>query len=310
MDILLLILGLTILLFSGNYLVNASVSLAGHLKIPRIVIGLILVSFGTSAPELVVSAKASYIGLPEIAIGNVIGSNIANIALVLALSAIFIPITVRRSIMLFDIPVMLVISLLLYVFMYDFVLSFIECLIFLFLLFGFIFYSFYRVKGNDKFLEEHKASYTILTTIILLVVSCIGLIMGADWLIDGVTLLATRYGVSERVIAISVVAIGTSLPELSTSVIAAIKKESDISVGNIVGSNIFNILGVLGVAGIIKPLPISSIIINFDYYWMLAFSLLLIIFLLPLKKSKIHRIKGIIFLALYFVYIYFLFYNK
>ncbi len=311
MEYLFLILGFIVLLISGDLLVKSGVALSSHLKISTLVIGVTVVSLGTSAPELVVSIGAALKNHPDIATGNVIGSNISNIALVLGLTAIIIRIPVGKSSVSFDWPFMMFASLLFWVFVLNGKLSFIEGFIFLTLLFIFIFWSVRKSRTELSRLGHDfvKARYSLPVSLLLLIVSAVGLYFGATWLVDGAESIALRLGVTERVISVTVIAFGTSVPELATSVMAAVKKQLDISIGNIIGSNIFNILGILGVTSMIKTIPVSFEM-RFDIYWMIAVSILLLLFMLPYGKAMLNRWKGVALLFVYIFYIFFVFGSK
>jgi cation:H+ antiporter len=304
MDYFFLILGFTVLLISGDLLVKSGVALSTHLRISMLVIGVVFVSLGTSAPELVVSIGAALKDHPDIAIGNVVGSNISNIALVLGLTALIINIPVNKNSVRFDWPFMMLASILFYLFVLNGILSFIEGSVFLFLLMIFIFWSVKKSRIEMSRVEHvfAKAKFSVSVSLMLLLVSSAGLYFGATWLVDGAETIASRYGVSERVISVTIIAFGTSVPELTTSVIAALKKQLDISIGNIIGSNIFNILGILGVTSLIKSIPVS-IDLQFDVHWMLGISVLLVLFMLPYGKANLNKWKGFILLSSYFLYI-------
>ncbi len=257
---LLLFAGLLLLFVSGKYLVDSSVAISRRLRIPRMIIGLTVVAFGTSAPELLVSLQAAFSGYPEIAIGNVIGSNIYNILLVLAITALIFPIPVPASAVKRDWPIMMGVSLLLFFFSLNGRISMLEGGIFVTLLAGYILYSVLRSKGAKQ-AEEHKSNGKLMPwwkAGIIFLLSCVGLAIGADLLVENVALIAEEMGISRRVVSITMVAVGTSIPEVVTSVIAALKKETDISVGNIIGSNIMNILSVLGFTSLVSPINVSS----------------------------------------------------
>ena len=302
---LLALLGFVLLIGSGQFLVKASVSLAAYFGVSTLVIGVTVVAFGTSAPELLVSVQAAINGHPEIALGNVIGSNISNITLVLALTAIILPVPVKRSSFVFDWPFMMAVSILFYVLSLDLLLGRGEGIAFTLLLIAFIVLSIRRSKkSKQKTSLQNKQSVNIYATIGIIIASSLGLVIGAKFLVDSAIYIASELGVSERAISISMIAIGTSLPELATSIIAAIQKETDISVGNIIGSNIFNILSVLGITAIIKPIELSQLMVNVDILWMLAISLLLFVLILPLKKAGLSRFNGFLLLSVYVFYIY------
>ncbi len=308
-----LITGLITLLVSGNYLVKGGVELAKTFKLSKLVIGVTIVSFGTSAPELLVSLSAAIDGKPDISIGNVLGSNISNIALVLALTATILPIPVHRNTIRIDWPFMMLSTIVLYLFFInDFglfptenaVLQRWEGAVLFSMLIAFIFYSIRKSRKNRELEKIEKPSMNIWLAIGLVLVSCLGLIYGAKWLIKGASDIAASFGISDRVISLTVVAFGTSVPELATSVIAAFKKEMDISVGNIVGSNIFNILAILGITSMVTPIKINPQIIISDIYWVIGISLLLFLAMLPIKKPVIKRYKGFIMLLAYVIYTY------
>jgi cation:H+ antiporter len=309
MEYLFVLLGFVILIISGKYLVNGSVSLARYLRLSTLVIGVTVVAFGTSAPELLVSLQAAIKGHPEISIGNVVGSNISNLALVLGLTAIILPMSISRNTIRVDWPVMMVVSVLFYFFVRNGWLTRFEGIVFNVLL---ILYVFYSVRYSRKDISaptkvQTKPTHSLTISILIIVLSSIGLVFGANLLVENASVIAMEMGVSERVISISLIAVGTSLPELATSVMAAIQKETDISVGNIIGSNIFNILSVLGISSIVKPIEVTPIMINIDIVWMLSISALLIFLMMPFKKARLGRIDGIILLLVYLVYIYLLF---
>lgn len=314
--IIFLVLGLFLLLGSGKYLVESSVKIASHFKIPTIIIGLTVVAFGTSAPELLVSIQAAVQGHPDMALGNVVGSNISNILLVLAATTIVFPLAVQRLSIIRDWPIMMGITILLGVFLLDLELSRIEGLIFVIALISYILFSIQQGRkekraGEEKYIDsgenDNDAEQKLWLAIMILFGACIGLAIGADLLVKNASILAKHAGISERVISISMVALGTSLPELATSMIAAFKKETDISIGNILGSNIMNIISVLGITSIIKPIHTVEETLKLDIPWMFGASVILLLFMLPVKRGRISRIEGILMLTAYVTYIYFIF---
>ena len=311
MGYLKLIVGFILLIYSGNFLVKGGVSLAKIFKIPTLVIGLTVVSLGTSLPELFVSAQAAFKGYPEMAIGNVIGSNIANIALVLGITAIVLPLNVKKTSVFFDTPYMIIISILLYILLKDHTFGFFEGLIFVLLLITYVFWTFKKASINHEVSitdKNNTSDYSLSLSILIIIASSVGLKFGAEFLVDGAVFIAKKFNVSETIISVTMIAFGTSVPELATSIIAAIKKEPDISVGNIVGSNIFNILGVLGVTSMIKKINImDESILNFHIYWMLAIAIILFFSLLPVFKLKLNRFKGLLYLIFYIAYILIMF---
>lgn len=310
MEYLLSITGFVLLLAGGKYLVNGSVSLAHRLKVSNLVIGVTVVALGTSSPELFVSAVASFNGHSDIATGNVVGSNIANIAFILAVTGVFFTIHIHRNIILFDWPIMIAASLLFLVFTLDHILSGYEGLIFILLLVAYVFFLVYESRKNHIVDEEQlRINYPFAVSVLLILASCAALAAGSNLLVKNISIIARNIGISERIIAVSLIALGTSLPELSTSLIAAFHKEVDISVGNIIGSNTFNLFGVLGVSAVVRPLDINKMVSHFDVYWMLGIALLFfaLVFLPPVKNFK--RYKGLILFAVYIIYIYLIF-NK
>lgn len=304
--------GFFLLIYSGKYLVNGGVAISEKLGISKLVIGVTVVSFGTSAPELFVSLIAAIRGHSSIAIGNVVGSNISNIALVLALTAIIFPIKVRGKTVRVLWPIMMTASIFLYLFLADLKISRTEgVLFFTFLVFFIIFSVWDSKKSHDAIIGEISSKLKISWAIVLILLASAGLALGSHLLVNNAVIIAEKFHVSERIISITLIAVGTSLPELATSVIAAFNKEMDISVGNIVGSNIFNIWAVLGITSIIQPIQIDErLLMSFDILWMLGISVLLFIFILPFKGGIINRWKGFIMFFVYCTYIYLLLSNK
>ncbi len=307
MDYVYLLAGFFLLVTSGNYLVKGGVSLARHLHVSTMVIAVTVISMGTSAPELVVSVKAVLTHHDDLSIGNVIGSNISNIALVLAITALIIYIPVEKITIKFDWPVMMASSILLYLFMLDGFLVRWEGIVFLVLLAGYVFYSLFNSRKAELLARQEKniPQFKLMLSLVIIIISSVGLVVGANWLIDGAIGIAEKIGVSERVISVSLVAFGTSVPELATSVMAALHKETDISIGNIIGSNIFNVLGILGVASIVGNISINPMTVRFDVFWMFGFFILLFVFILPYRgKMMLSRMNSVLLLLLYVLYIY------
>lgn len=305
-----LILGLILLLVSGKYLVESSVILARHFRIPTSIIGLTIVAFGTSAPELLVSIQAAVQGYPDMAVGNVIGSNISNILLVLGLTTIIFPLLVQRDSIVRDWPIMMGVSLVLLLFLLDNRMTRLEGVLMALLMAGYIFYSV-RQARLPQYADLSEVALMQRTkwwmAAIIFLISCAGLAFGASLLVDNAAAMAVHFGISERVISITMVAVGTSLPELATSLIAAFKKENEISIGNILGSNIMNIISVLGITALIKPITTVPEILRIDMPWVLGSAVLLFLFMLPARRGKINRIEGLAMLLGYTVYIYFIF---
>jgi cation:H+ antiporter len=314
MSIFYVIIGLVLLVIGGEFLVRASISLSFKLKISKMVIGMTVVSFATSLPELLVSLQAALDGSPAIAINNVIGSNIANIGLVLGITAIIGPIVVSKDFYKLNWPVMMFFSLVLYYFLSnDAVLSQAEGVL---LLVGLMVFLFVLIRNARKEeitsieVDDALAEIGFGKIIIWLLIGGVSLYYGAGFLVDGAKVIAENMGVSEGVISITMIAIGTSVPELAASVIAAIKGEKAISLGNLIGSNIFNIGSVLGLTAIIKEIPIpldEPQILSRDIFWMLGFSAILIPLVFIKKKFILSRFKGAFLFLGYGLFIYIVF---
>ena len=311
MSLLWIILGLMLLVVGGEFLVRSSVALSFKLNISKMVIGMTVVSFATSAPELLVSLNAALTGSPAIALNNVIGSNIANIGLVLGITAFVSSIAVDKSFYKLNWPVMMLFSIALYYFLSnDNKLSQIEGGI----LFGsLILFLIVLIKAakKEKVVEQVDDSLAIVSNFkifIWLLIGGVALYFGSVWLVDGAKELATALGVSDAVIAATVIAIGTSVPELAASIIAAVKKEKALSLGNLIGSNIFNIGSVLGLTSIIKTIEVTDAsILSRDIFWMLAFSAVLIPLIIIPKRFNISRYKGLLLMVAYGLFIFFAF---
>ena len=309
MSIAYVIIGLLLLVFGGEFLVRASVGLSFKLNISKMVIGMTVVSFATSAPELLVSLQAALSGSPAIAINNVIGSNIANIGLVLGITALIGPIAVSKDFYRLNWPVMMGFSLLIYYFLKnDNVLTQVEGIILFSSLVVFLFVlikSAKSDKSSDDEVDDKLAKVGYGKILFWLFLGGLALYFGSDLLVDGAKDLARSVGVSEAVISVTLIAIGTSVPELAASVISAIKGEKAISLGNLIGSNIFNIASVLGLTSIIKEIPVTDpSILNRDIFWMLGFSAILLPLIFIPKKMEISRYKGTILFLGYIGFIY------
>jgi cation:H+ antiporter len=269
MDFLYIILGLVFLIFGGDWLLKAAVGLSLRLNIPKVVIGMTVVSFATSAPELIVSIKSALNGFPDLALGNVIGSNIANLALVLGITVTLSKIDVEKSFYKTDWPVMMIASGLLYYFLaQDGVIEFYEGAILFSFLVVFLVYllRFQKKTVVDEILED-DVQLPMYKIVLFVTIGGVGLWAGSELLIKGAVSLATDFGVSERVIGVTIVSVGTSIPELTASVIAVLKKEKAISLGNLIGSNIFNILAVLGITSMITPIELKDVeLLNYDIF--------------------------------------------
>lgn len=310
MDILLLIIGLLVLVFGGEFLVKGAVGFSRTMKISPLIVGMTVVAFGTSAPELIVSLTSALEGNPGIAIGNVAGSNIANIGLVLGLTVIIFPIVADRQTKRVDLPMMIFSTFLFYFFARDGILEMYEGIIMVAIIiaftFGLIRYGRRKsiAEGNEDWVDERKTP-SYWKSLLFLHIGFVGLYFGADWFIEGAVgiadVLLAGNPEKDTIIGVTVVAFGTSAPELVASTVAAYKKETDISIGNLIGSNIFNILVVLGITSIVKPIPVTNEVIEFDMLWVIAIALLLVVMIAVGKK--IGRLKGAILLATYITYI-------
>lgn len=305
-----LIIGLVLLVIGGEFLVRSSVGLSLKLNISKMIIGLTVVSFATSAPELIVSIQSALDGFPGLALANVIGSNIANIALVLGVTAIIAPLAIDRDFFKFNWPWMIAISvLLLILLLQNNDLSRLDGFILASALVVFLVLLIRRARNNP---EQVEIEAEIVQTpwwkiIVYLILGGVALWKGSEWLVEGAVDIAYRLNIPESIIGVTMVAVGTSIPELAASIIAAVKQEKAISLGNLIGSNIFNIASVLGITAIIQPIIIDQKnigLINNDIYWMLGISLLLLPIAFIPKTYTISRYKGVIFLSIYLIYIF------
>ena len=306
MNLLLIFFGFLLLVVGGEFVVRSSVAISLKFNISRFVIGMTVVAFATSLPELIVSVNAALSDSPAIAINNVIGSNIANIALVLSIISILSFLKVDKNFYKRDWPIMFGFSILLIIFcITEQILNQFEGVILVISLFFFIYYSL-KKSNNESIaddIDDKLVSATNTKIIIWLIISSVSLYFGAEFLVNGAVNFAKQINISEAVISVSIVAIGTSIPELAASLIAIAKKEKGISIGNLIGSNIFNIGSVLGITAIIKPIQIAQEIIERDIIWMLFFSLLLIFMAILPKRDNLGKLKGFIILLLYFTFI-------
>lgn len=308
MNLLFLLVGLVLLILGGNWLLKSAIGFSLRLNIPKIVIGMTVVSFATSAPELIVSIKAALAGHADIAFGNVIGSNIANLGLVLAITIIISTISVEKTFYKTDWPVMMISSILLYDFIaFDGVLQRYEGIILVSLLLIFLLYllKFQKTPAVIDEMPEDDVALPLYKDILFLVIGGLSLWGGSELLIDGAVGMAKNFGISERIIGITIVSIGTSIPELAASVIAVLKKEKAISLGNLIGSNVFNILAVLGLTSIITPITITDQrLLSSDIFWMLGISFLILLLNFAPVRMKLSWKEGLILLFLYFIFIY------
>ena len=303
MDFVAIIVGLVLLIKGGDLLLDAAVALSLKINIPKIVIGMTVVSFATSAPELIVSIKSALKGYPDLALGNVVGSNIANLAFVLGVILIISPIRVTKSFYKTDWPIIMIATLLFYSFLQaDGYLSQVEGgILFVLLLIFLIYLLFFQKKAviEEKVeIDEKEMLLTQLTFIFF--AGGFFLWLGSEVIVNSAVSLATSLGISERIISISVVSIGTSIPELSASIIAIINKEKAISIGNLIGSNIFNILAVMGITAMIHPISVMDReILDIDFFWMILVSLLIFPLVFIPKKMCLGRLEGFCLLIIY-----------
>ena len=304
-----MLLGFVLLVVGGDFLVRASVALSFKLNISKMVVGLTVVSFATSFPELLVSLNAALNGSPSIAINNVIGSNIANIGLVLGITALIGTIYVDSSFYKFNWPALMLFSLAFYYFLSnDHQLTAFEGAI---LFIGLVIFVILLLKKSNTANDDHDESLELQTgtsnfkIVIWFIIGGVALYFGADWLVNGAIVIAKQIGVSEAVISVSIIAVGTSVPELAASVIAVIRKEKAISLGNLIGSNIFNIGSVLGLTAMIKPIVIDDAqILSRDIIWMLVFAVILVPLALILKRHELKKTEGFVLIFMYGIFIY------
>lgn len=314
LGVILVLAGLLLLYYGAEFLVTGSSRLALSFGVRPLVIGLTVVAFATSMPELMVSVFAAIRGASSLAAGNVIGSNIANIGLILGAAALITPIVVARSTLIREVPIMIAASLGVYILAMDGEISFVNGLVLFLSLLAFLVYCLCTARGPllpvDG--EIEKASCNARAgrsrNSVLVLVGMVGLAIGAELMVRGAVMIATLLGISELIIGLSIVAVGTSLPELAASVVSAWKGEMDISVGNVIGSNIFNVLFVLGICPMIRPIAIERRVLVLDFPIMLAFSVLLICLLTVMRpRLQLDRKRGVILLGAYLLFVVSLF---
>jgi cation:H+ antiporter len=301
-DYLYLLAGLTGLFLGGEALVRGSVGIARRMAIPPLLIGLTVVGFGTSTPELLVSVEAAWRGVPDIALGNIVGSNIANILLIVGLSALVWPIRVIGATLRRDTAVMMAAALVLVPIFYLGQVGRLSGALLVLGLAGYLIWAYLK-PGVAVIEDEGVPAPTSLPVSALWVAGgLVALMLGARFLVDGAVAIARGYEMSEAFIGLTIVAVGTSLPELATSLIAALRRQSEIAIGNIIGSNIFNVLGILGVTALITPIPVASRFLSFDLPALIAVSLVLSVLLVT--RPVIGRGVGVAMLAGYAAYIW------
>lgn len=305
-----MLLGFALLVVGGDFLVRASVALSLKLNISKMVIGLTVVSFATSLPELLVSLNAALNGSPSIAINNVVGSNIANIGLVLGITALIGTIYVDKTFYRFNWPVLMLFSMLFYYFLSnDNELSTLEgAILFIGLI---VFVILVLRKSSDTEPDDSIDELTVVSNFkigVWLLIGGAALYFGSDWLVKGAIVIAKEIGVSEAVISVSIIAVGTSVPELAASVMAVVRNEKAISLGNLIGSNIFNIGSVLGLTAMIKPIIVEDpLIVSRDLIWMLVFASILLPLAFILKRHELKKTEGFVLVFIYGIFIYMVF---
>ncbi len=308
--IILLIIGLIVLIAGGDYLVRGASSIALRIRLSPLVVGLTIVAFGTSAPELLISIQSALKGSPDIAVGNVIGSNICNLALVLGMAALIQPVKVMPNSIRIDWPVTMGASILLYLLARNGILGPVEGVFFMVILTVYLFLIIRESRKSEKLALEllpeseipETPSKQIWKDLVYMGIGGVGLYYGSDWFVNSAKELAITLGVEERVVGLTVVAFGTSLPELVTAAIASYRGHSDLALGNLMGSNIFNIFSILGITSIITSIPINEKILNQDIIWMMLVTLMI----LPIMviRREVGRTDGLVLLTVYGIYVY------
>ncbi len=305
--ILALLAGLALLVWSADHFVNGAAATARNFGMSPLLIGLTIVAFGTSAPEILVSIMATISDSGDLAVGNALGSNIANVAMVLGITALIAPLPVKSGVIRQEIPVMIAVTILAGILLFDLRLAMIDSVLLFIALFAslYMFRRFQRNAGDDSVAEEAEEipKMTTAKAMLTLFVGLGVLIISSRMLVWGATEIATALGVSDLVIGLTIVAIGTSLPELAASVASALKNHHDIAIGAVVGSNIFNLAAVMAIPGLAAPIELDSLVLNRDYAIMLAFTLLLAVFALLQRPRTINRFQGGILAAGYAGYL-------
>jgi len=306
MEYLAIVLGLILLIKGGDWVLDSAILFSLRLNIPKIVVGMTVVSFATSAPELIVSINAALNGYPDLAVGNIVGSNIANLALVLGIVVFITPIKIDKIFIKYDWPAMIFVTLLFYFLLKsDYTLTLIESILFIAVLVVYLIslFLFQKNRINDHEIDV-DTSMKFLRLFSLLIFGSFFLWLGSEVLIKGAVSLATKLGISERIIGVTIIAFGTSIPELSTSIVAIINKEQNISLGNLIGSNIFDMLGVIGITGILSPIVISDKgLIDSDLIWMVSLAFLILPLVFFPNKMKLGRAEGVLLLLFYLLFI-------
>lgn len=311
-DILILVASLVAIIYGANFLVDGASSIAKKYNIPNIVIGLTIVAFGTSSPELAVSAYSAYTGNAEIAIGNVVGSNIANILLILGFTAVIYPLNILRNTVLKEIPLSLLAAIVIFMMINDIrfsghqhdIISLADGVILLGFLTIFMYYLIHLARNSNEEEELQILDLPVWRAVGYVIGGLLLLIFGGKYFVEAAVGIATGFGLSKAVIGLTIVAMGTSLPELATSIVAALKRNTDIAVGNVVGSNIFNIFFILGLSSMVAPLPKGNIT-DIDLYACIIASLILLMSAYTFERHKVTRTEGLIFIVCYVFYIWY-----
>ncbi|KHT62583.1 calcium/sodium:proton antiporter [Photobacterium gaetbulicola] len=315
--IVFLCIGLTLLVWSADRLVYGAAALAKNLGVTPLVIGMTILAMGSSAPEMMVSATAALDGKTDTAVGNVLGSNIANIALILGITALIKPLSISSDIIRRELPLMMGVTLIAGVLLWDSHLGFLEGVLLVVLFVAFLLAMLKisrnaKATGGDPLVEEQESEIPDgVSNPIAVMWTLVGLVLlpyAASMLVDSAVTIAKYFGMSDLVIGLTIIAIGTSLPELAASIASLFKGEDDMAVGNIIGSNVFNILAVMGIPGLLNPSTLSPLAMGRDYYVMLGVSIMLVLMALG-KRRRINRVEGFILLATFIAYQGYLFYN-
>lgn len=309
---LLLALGFVILIKGADWLVEGAVNIARTFNISELAIGLTIVAFGTSAPELIVNVLSSVSGYNEMSYGNIIGSNNFNLLFILGVAGIIYPLAVQKLTVKYEIPMSLLAALILFalvndqlIFGTESILSRLDAFILLIFFGGFLYYVYRTMSAEPSDTEDVRIPVPKWKSVLFVVLGLAGLVIGGKLVVDQAVIFAKNFGLSEKFIGLTIVACGTSLPELATSVVAAFKKNTDIAIGNVIGSNIFNIFFILGVSGLIRPIPYNDVM-NFDMGILFGGTALLFIFMFTLKQKMLDRWEAVLLLFSYFAYLVYL----
>lgn len=301
-NVLFLLLGFVFLIKGADYFVDSASAIARRFKIPSIIIGLVIVSIGTSLPELSVSVSSSLNGMNDLSVANVVGSNIFNILMVLGFSSLITVLPIEESSIKFDLPFLNIVSIMLLAMLINLTLGRFNGVILIGIFVYFLWHIIKPILKNEDNIEEEIENKLSFKVIVLGILGVIGIILGGDMVVDSASNIAKMLGMSENLIGLTIVAIGTSLPEFVTSIIAVLKGENEIAIGNVIGSNIFNILLILGVSSVISPIVVSFISV-IDVVFMISITILLYVFVV--KNKVLNRYQGIAFIFLYIGYIFY-----